>query len=56
LKGISGFSKKAFDDLTRVDKKLWLEEVKDHERLFGELSARMPAEMMEQRKALEKAL
>jgi phosphoenolpyruvate carboxykinase (GTP) len=56
LKGISGFSKKAFDELTKVDKKLWQAEVKDHERLFGELAARMPAEMLEQRKQLEKAL
>jgi phosphoenolpyruvate carboxykinase (GTP) len=56
LKGITGFSKKAFEELTKVDKALWQAEVKDHERLFGELSARMPAEMMEQRKQLEKAL
>ena len=56
LKGIAGFTRDAFVELTNVDKKLWLEEVKDHERLFGELSARMPAEMLEQRKALEKAL
>ncbi len=56
LKGIGGFSKKAFDELTKVDKKLWQAEVKDHERLFGELLARMPAEMLEQRRQLEKAL
>jgi phosphoenolpyruvate carboxykinase (GTP) len=56
LKGISGFSKKAFDELTRIDKGLWQAEVKDHERLFGELSARMPAEMVAQRKQLEQAL
>ena len=56
LKGISGFSKQAFDDLTRVDTQLWREEVKDHERLFGELAARMPAEMIAQRKQLEQAL
>jgi len=56
LKGIKGFSKQAFEELTMVDKQLWKAEVKDHERLFGELSARMPAEMMEQRRQLEKAL
>ena len=56
LKGITGFSKKAFEELTKVDKTLWQAEVKDHERLFGELAARMPAEMIEQRKQLEKAL
>jgi phosphoenolpyruvate carboxykinase (GTP) len=56
LKGIAGFSKKTFDDLTKVDKTLWKAEVKDHERLFGELAARMPAEMLEQRSRLEKAL
>ena len=56
LKGITGFSKKAFDDLTKVDKTLWQAEVKDHERLFGELASRMPAEMNEQRKQLEQAL
>ena len=56
LSGISGFSKAAFEKLTEVDGALWKEEVKDHERLFGELAARMPAEMIEQRKQLEKAL
>ena len=56
LKGITGFSKKAFDDLTKVDKTLWQAEVKDHERLFGELASRMPVEMNEQRKQLEQAL
>ena len=56
LKGITGFSKKAFEELTKVDKTLWQAEVKDHERLFGELAARMPAEMIEQRNQLEKAL
>ncbi len=56
LKGITGFSKKAFEELTKVDKTLWQAEVKDHERLFGELASRMPAEMIEQRKQLEKAL
>jgi phosphoenolpyruvate carboxykinase (GTP) len=56
LKGITGFSKKAFEELTKVDKTLRQAEVKDHERLFGELSSRMPAEMLEQRRQLEKAL
>ena len=56
LKGIAGFSKQAFEELTHVDKAMWQAEVKDHERLFGELAARMPVEMIEQRKALEKAL
>ncbi len=56
LSGINGFSKAAFEKLTEVDSALWKEEVKDHERLFGELSARIPAEMTEQRKQLEKAL
>jgi phosphoenolpyruvate carboxykinase (GTP) len=54
--GISGFSKADFEKLTAVDHVLWKEEVKDHERLFGELASRMPAEMVEQRKQLEKAL
>ena len=56
LSGISGFSKAAFEKLTEVDGALWKEEVKDHERLFGELAVRMPAAMIEQRKQLEKAL
>ena len=56
LGGISGFSKAAFEKLTDVDSTLWKEEVKDHERLFGELASRMPAEMTAQRKQLEKAL
>lgn len=56
LKGIAGFSKKAFEELTKVDKALWKAEVKDHERLFGELATRMPSEMMEHAKQLEKAL
>ena len=56
LTGIAGFTKQAFEELTHVDKAMWRAEVKDHERLFGELAARMPAEMIEQRKALEKAL
>ncbi len=56
LKGINGFSKNAFDELMCVDRDLWKAEVKDHERLFGELSARMPAEMIEQRRLLEQAL
>ena len=56
LAGIDGFTKAAFEELTKVDKQLWQAEVKDHGRLFGELSARMPAEMIEQRKQLEKAL
>ncbi len=56
LSGISGFSKAAFEKLTEVDGALWKEEVKDHERLFGELAARMPAAMIEQHKQLERAL
>ncbi len=56
LSGISGFSKDTFEKLTEVDNALWKEEVKDHGRLFSELAARMPAEMIEQRKLLEKAL
>ena len=56
LNGISGFSKAAFEKLTEVDSALWKEEVKDHGRLFSELAARMPAEMIEQRKQLEQAL
>ena len=56
LKGITGFTKQAFEELTNVDKTLWLAEVKDHARLFGELSSRMPAEMIEQRTQLENAL
>jgi phosphoenolpyruvate carboxykinase (GTP) len=54
--GISGFSKADFEKLTAVDHALWKDEVKDHERLFGELASRMPAEMVEQRRQLEKAL
>ncbi len=56
LKGISGFTKKAFEELTKVDKGLWKQEVKDHERLFGELASRMPAEMIAERKRLDAAL
>ena len=56
LSGISGFSKDAFEKLTEVDGALWKAEVKDHERLFGELASRMPAAMIEQRQQLEKAL
>jgi len=56
LSGINGFSKAAFEKLTEVDGALWKEEVKDHERLFGELASRMPAEMIELRKQLERAL
>ena len=56
LSGINGFSKAAFEKLTEVDGALWKEEVKDHERLFGELASRMPAEMIEQRRQLEQAL
>jgi len=56
LSGIKGFLKTTFKKLTEVDSKLWKKEVKDHERLFGELAERMPAEIIEQRKQLEKAL
>ena len=56
LSGISGFSKAAFEKLTEVDGVLWKAEVKDHERMFGELASRMPAEMMERRRQLEQAL
>lgn len=56
LSGIKGFLKTTFKKLTEVDSKLWKKEVKDHERLFGELAERMPAEILEQRKQLEKAL
>ena len=56
LSGINGFSKAAFEKLTEVDGTLWKAEVKDHERMFGELASRMPAEMMERRKQLEQAL
>ena len=56
LSGISGFSKAAFEKLTEVDAPLWKAEVKDHERMFGDLASRMPAEMMERRRQLEQAL
>lgn len=56
LGGVSGFSKATFKKLTEVDATLWKEEVKDHQRLFGELASRMPAEMTAQRKQLEQAL
>lgn len=56
LKGIPDFSDADFKAITNVDKHLWLEEVKDHARLFSDLAARMPKEMIEQRQKLEAAL
>ncbi len=56
LKGIPDFSDADFKAITNVDKQLWLEEVKDHARLFSDLAARMPKEMIEQRQKLEAAL
>ena len=54
--GMSSFSREAFDELTHVDHDAWRAEIKDHDELFGKLKSRLPAEMTEQRQALEKAL
>jgi len=56
LKGIPDFSDADFKAITNVDKHLWLEEVKDHARLFSDLAALMPKEMIEKRQKLEAAL
>src|SRR5690606_36758991 len=54
--GIAGFSRETFDTLTHVDHDAWRAEIKDRDELFGKMGTRLPAEMTEQRKALEQTL
>jgi phosphoenolpyruvate carboxykinase (GTP) len=55
-KGLAGFRRETFDELTRVDRDAWRSELKDHDELFRKLASRLPAEMAAQRKALEQML
>ena len=49
-------TRETYDKLTNVDPQAWREEVKDHARLFEQLKSRLPGELAEKRKELEKAI
>jgi phosphoenolpyruvate carboxykinase (GTP) len=49
-------TRETYDKLTTVDAQQWQEEVKDHRRLFDTLESRLPGEMEDKRKELEKAV
>jgi phosphoenolpyruvate carboxykinase (GTP) len=54
--GMEDFGPERFKELTSVDAGQWREEFADHDKLFEKLKARMPRELLEQRKRLEQAL
>jgi phosphoenolpyruvate carboxykinase (GTP) len=53
--GLEDFGPERFKELTKVDAGQWREEFADHDKLFEKLKARMPKELLEQRKSLERA-
>ncbi|MGE5523290.1 MAG: phosphoenolpyruvate carboxykinase (GTP) [Rhodospirillaceae bacterium] len=54
--GLDTGAKEMFGKLTQVDSKLWKDELKDHEELFGKLQSRLPQELKAVRDELAKAL
>jgi len=48
--------KDMFGKLTQVDAKLWKDELKDHDELFGKLESRLPQELKSLRDELAKSL
>jgi len=50
------FSEDQFNQVTSIDKDAWLEEMKLHDQLFDQLSHRLPKELVETKRALEKRL
>jgi phosphoenolpyruvate carboxykinase (GTP) len=55
LQGLN-ISREAYEKLAAVDPKAWRNEVQDHGKLFDQLKSRLPGEMEDKRKELEKAL
>ncbi|HXF67020.1 MAG TPA: phosphoenolpyruvate carboxykinase (GTP) [Burkholderiales bacterium] len=54
--GLESFPRERFEELTRVDPELWRREVAEHAEYFAKLEPRMPAELKEQLRRLERAL
>jgi phosphoenolpyruvate carboxykinase (GTP) len=55
LQGLN-ISREAYEKLAAVDPKAWRNEVQDHGKLFDQLKSRLPGELEDTRKELEKAL
>jgi phosphoenolpyruvate carboxykinase (GTP) len=55
LQGLN-ISREAYEKLAAVDPKAWRNEVQDHGKLFDQLKSRLPDEMEDKRKELEKAV
>ena len=49
-------SRETYEKLAKVDPKAWLEEVEDTGKLFDRLKSRLPPEMEDKRKELERAV
>jgi phosphoenolpyruvate carboxykinase (GTP) len=54
--GLDKVGKEMFSKLTQVDAKLWQDELKDHDELFGKLQSRLPQELRAKRDELAKSL
>ena len=54
-KGLN-MSRETYEKLAKVDPKAWRDEVRDHRTLFDQLQSRLPVEMEDKRKELEKAV
>jgi phosphoenolpyruvate carboxykinase (GTP) len=49
-------SRETYEKLAKVDPAAWRDEVRDHRTLFDQLQSRLPGEMEDKRKELEKAV
>ncbi|HET7159119.1 MAG TPA: phosphoenolpyruvate carboxykinase domain-containing protein, partial [Burkholderiales bacterium] len=49
-------SRETYEKLAKVDPEAWRDEVRDHRTLFDQLQSRLPGEMEDKRKELEKAV
>jgi phosphoenolpyruvate carboxykinase (GTP) len=50
--GLDSVSKEQFEELMKIDPKLWEEELESHDELFDKLRARLPKELLQQRDEL----
>jgi phosphoenolpyruvate carboxykinase (GTP) len=54
--GIGKFDRGRFEEITRVDEKLWSEELKSHDELFRKLAGHLPAALEQRRGSMHQRL